>query len=312
MQECRRDIPCKHCVYEFNTSMKDNPVKKIDIETVKQVTEAETITKDFAIFSDIANVPVFEYPTRLDCVMFAICISGTLQLGINLERYTLKSGQLGVMRPEQIMQIFSISDDFNGRFIVLSRKFLEEAQIDFKNALSIFLYFKDNPITDLTPQEIEIMLEYHALLYRKAKLDDPEYRKKITQHLMHALFYEVNLFFTRHHGIEKPVKSRKEELFERFMREVAEHYRQQRSVAFYAERLCLTPKYLSAAVKEASGKLAGQWIDECVILEAKTLLKSSGRSIQQIAEDLNFANQSFFGKYFKQHTGMSPSQYKGK
>ncbi|MEG0949038.1 MAG: helix-turn-helix domain-containing protein, partial [Bacteroidales bacterium] len=69
---------------------------------------------------------------------------------------------------------------------------------------------------------------------------------------------------------------------------------------------------LSSAVKEASGKLAGQWIDECVILEAKTLLKSSGRSIQQIAEDLNFANQSFFGKYFKQHTGMSPSQYKGK
>ncbi|MEG0993238.1 MAG: helix-turn-helix domain-containing protein [Bacteroidales bacterium] len=292
--------------------MKDNVVKKIDIETVKLITDAETITNDFAIFSEIDKVPVFEYPTRLDCVMFAVCITGTLEVGINLERYQLKQQQLGVMRPEQIMQIFRISDDFSGRFIVLSRKFLEEAQIDFKNALSIFLYFKDNPITDLTPLEIEIMLEYHSLLHRKVKLEDIEYRKKIAQHLMHALFYEVNMFFSRHHGVEKPVKSRKEELFERFMREVADHYKKERSVAFYAERLCLTPKYLSSAVKEASGKLAGQWIDECVILEAKTLLKSSGRSIQQIAEDLNFANQSFFGKYFKQHTGMSPSQYKGK
>lgn len=292
--------------------MKENEVKKIDIQTVKKITDAESITNDFAIFSETDKIPVFEYPTRLDCVMFAICIKGTLELGINLERHILAKHQLGVMRPEQIMQIFRISDDFDGRFIVLSRKFLEEAQIDFKNALSIFLYFKDNPITDLSEHEIETLLEYHSLLLRKVKLEDIEYRKKIAQHLMHALFYEVNMLFTRHHGIEKPVKSRKEELFERFMREVADNYRKERSVAFYAEKLCLTPKYLSSAVKEASGKLAGQWIDECVILEAKTLLKSSGRSIQQIAEDLNFANQSFFGKYFKQHTGMSPSQYKGK
>lgn len=292
--------------------MEDKQVRTIDIQVVKQLTAAETITNDFAIFNDIDNVPLFEYPSRIDCVMFAVCITGSLEVGINLEKHVLGKQQLGVMRPEQIMQLFQVSEDFTGRFIVLSRRFLEEAQIDFKNALSIFLYFKDNPITDLTDTEMDIMLEYHSLLHRKVQLDDLEYRKKITQHLLHALFYEVNMFFTRHHGVESPVKTRKEELFERFMKEVATHYKEERSVAFYAQKLCLTPKYLSSAVKEASGKLAGQWIDECVILEAKTLLKSSGRSIQQIAEDLNFANQSFFGKYFKQHTGVSPSQYKGK
>ncbi|MEG1587174.1 MAG: helix-turn-helix domain-containing protein [Bacteroidales bacterium] len=287
-------------------------LKTIDIQTVKQLTAAETITNDFAIFNDINNVPLFDYPNRIDCVMFALCITGSLEVGINLEKHELRKQQLGVMRPDQIMQLFRVSEDFTGRFIVLSRRFLEEAQIDFKNALSIFLYFKDNPITDLTDMEMEIMLEYHAMLHRKVKLEDVEYRRKIAQHLLHALFYEVNMFFSCHHAIENPLKTRKEELFERFMKEVATNYKQHRSVAFYAEKLCLTPKYLSSAVKEASGKLAGQWIDECVILEAKTLLKSSGRSIQQIAEDLNFANQSFFGKYFKQHTGMSPSQYKTK
>lgn len=287
-------------------------VRTLDIQIVKKLTSAETITNDFAIFNDINKVPLFDYPTRVDYVMFAICTSGKLEFGINLERFTLREKQLVAMRPDQILQLFYVSEDFSGRFIVLSRKFLEDAQIDFKNTLSIFLYFKDNPITDLTEQEMATLLEYHSLLHRKAQLEDHEYRKKITQHLLHALFYEVSMFFTNHHGVDHPVKSRKEELFERFMREVAQHYRRERSVAFYADKLCLTPKYLSSAVKEASGKLAGQWIDECVILEAKTLLKSSGKSIQQIAEELNFANQSFFGKYFKQHTGISPSQYKSR
>ncbi|MGL4292136.1 MAG: helix-turn-helix domain-containing protein [Bacteroidales bacterium] len=292
--------------------MPTEQVRTIDIQIVKKLTSAETITNDFAIFNDINKVPLFDYPTRVDYVMFAVCIEGTIEFGINLERFTLRSNQLVAMHPDQILQLFYVSEDFSGRFIVLSRKFLEDAQIDFKNTLSIFLYFKENPITDLSEQEKETLLEYHTLLLRKVRLSDDDYRKKITQHLLHALFYEVSMFFSHHYRIDSPVKTRKEELFERFMREVAEHYRRERSVAFYADKLCLTPKYLSSAVKDASGKLAGQWIDECVILEAKTLLKSSGKSIQQIAEELNFANQSFFGKYFKQHTGMSPSQYKSR
>ncbi len=88
------------------------------------------------------------------------------------------------------------------------------------------------------------------------------------------------------------------------------HHKSQRNVSFYARQLNITPKYLSAAVKEVSGKTAARWIDESVILEAKTLLKYSGMSIQEIAYHLNFSTQSFFGKYFKQHTGTSPSRYK--
>lgn len=86
----------------------------------------------------------------------------------------------------------------------------------------------------------------------------------------------------------------------------------ERNVSFYARQLNITPKYLSSVVKEVSGKTAAKWIDESVILEAKSLLKYSGMSIQEIAYHLNFSTQSFFGKYFKQHTGTSPSRYKRK
>ena len=99
-------------------------------------------------------------------------------------------------------------------------------------------------------------------------------------------------------------------MFESFLKTVATHYKQQRSVTFYADKLYLTPKYLSCVIKEISGKSAGEWIDEQVILAAKALLKSSNMTIQEISVELNFANQSFFGKYFKQHTGISPKAYR--
>lgn len=107
-------------------------------------------------------------------------------------------------------------------------------------------------------------------------------------------------------------RSRKEHIFERFYESLIESYQAERSVRFYADRLCLTPKHLSGVVKEVSGKTVGEWIDDFVILEAKALLNSSSLSIQEISDRLNFANQSFFGKYFKHYTGLSPKEYRGK
>ena len=92
--------------------------------------------------------------------------------------------------------------------------------------------------------------------------------------------------------------------------ELTEHHRKERRVDFYAEQLFLSPKHFSTVVKKVSGKTAGEWIDEYVILEAKALLKYSVMSIQEVAYFMNFPNPSFFGKYFKHHTGLSPSEYK--
>ena len=106
------------------------------------------------------------------------------------------------------------------------------------------------------------------------------------------------------------VKSRKELIFAEFTKQLLLHYRQERSVKFYADQLHITPKYLSALIKDISGRTAAEWIDSYVIIEAKNLLKFSNMNIQEIAYSLNFDTQSFFGKYFKQHTGYSPSQFK--
>ena len=103
---------------------------------------------------------------------------------------------------------------------------------------------------------------------------------------------------------------RKEDVFYRFLLLVEANFQMERSVNFYADSLNITPKHLSAVAKETSGHTAGEWIDSYVVMEAKMLLNNSELSIQEISTRLNFANQSFFGKYFKHHTGMSPRAYR--
>jgi AraC-like DNA-binding protein len=98
---------------------------------------------------------------------------------------------------------------------------------------------------------------------------------------------------------------------DRFLNLVQENFREQRDINFYADRMCLTPRYLSRLIKKNSGYFAGEWINNHVILEAKALLKSTNMTIQQISDELNFPSQSFFGKYFKRITGMSPKEYRG-
>lgn len=95
-----------------------------------------------------------------------------------------------------------------------------------------------------------------------------------------------------------------------FLSLAKEHYKEQRGVKFYADKLCITPKYLSFLIKERSGKSCNEWIDDYVVLEAKALLKSTNMTIQQIADELNFPSQSFFGKYFKRIVELSPKEYR--
>ena len=99
-------------------------------------------------------------------------------------------------------------------------------------------------------------------------------------------------------------------LSERFLALVTEYHNKERGVAFYADKLCITPKYLSKLIKQATGRSAPDWIDAYVVLEAKNLLRYSGKSIKEIVQDLNFPSQSVFYKYFKSHTGLTPSEYR--
>ena len=104
--------------------------------------------------------------------------------------------------------------------------------------------------------------------------------------------------------------SKSRALVDSFLQLLSEHYTMHRNVGFYADKLCLTPKYLSRVIRDTTGKSAPEWIDSYVILEAKNLLKHSGLAIKEIVFRLNFPNQSVFYKFFKARTGMTPTEYR--
>ena len=289
---------------------KQKSIRNVDISLIHHLPKIDFIGNDFAIFDDIKDMPLSLYPTRLNAACLAVCNRGWCRMNINLQDYEMKEGMLAVILPEQIVQQGERSTDFSGSFIAVSRDFMDMVIPTMQQLFPMFFMIKERPCMSISPEELQSFREYHSFLWSKVKLKDNPYRKEITQGLLMALFYEIYNIYQGHVVQERIPKSRKEDLFERFIRSITESYKNERSVSFYADKMFLTAKHLSTVVKEVSGKTAGEWIDSLVILEAKALLKSSELSIQEIADELHFANQSFFGKYFKHHTGLSPKEYR--
>ena len=119
-----------------------------------------------------------------------------------------------------------------------------------------------------------------------------------------------NILMSKKDHMVKPTLSRKDELFEQFLQLLFNHCKEQHVVTFYAEKLCITPQYLSLILKELTGKSANKWIDDALIVEAKILLKAPQATVQQVADMLHFSDQSTFGKFFKKHVGASPMEYR--
>jgi AraC-like DNA-binding protein len=129
---------------------------------------------------------------------------------------------------------------------------------------------------------------------------------------MLAMFYDLSDVIYQSQQVNDARQSRADVIFTRFIRLVEENCREERRVSWYARRLGITPKYLSEIVKQTSKRTPNQWIDNYVILEIRVLLKSTTKNIKQISEELYFPNQSFLGKYFKEHVGVSPKMYRKK
>lgn len=251
----------------------------------------------------------FQHPSIIEGIAFVICIQGTAHVKINLQEYHIEPNMIIMLLPNYLVEICYNSDDWLVEFIFISFEFVS----DFKLIADTNLFEQVGNITCLKIKEEEVLnlLDFHAFIVKKYKRKDHLYREEITKSLLHTLVFEVlQLLKTYEITTNGKALSRSEELLTQFIGLLFQFHRQERSVKFYADKMFLTPKYLSKVIRKASGKSVLQWIDEMVIMEAKALLKSSSLTVLQISEKLNFSNASFFGSYFKKRTGITPNQYR--
>ncbi|MBO5687713.1 MAG: AraC family transcriptional regulator [Alistipes sp.] len=243
-------------------------------------------------------------PIKLSPATITICTAGRCKLRINLREYEIVNPMLVTVMPGQIIETLDISPDFTAYSIAVSKRFID--MINLPGWQSTYLDIYNRPVTALNDEQLQGFRIFFNTLHRAASNTSNPFRLLVIENLIRAFYYGGS---NTESCIEQP-SLYKNNVVQRFMELAQEHHQRERLIGFYADKLCITPKYLSKLVKENTGRSAGEWIESYVILEARAMLQSPNMSIQQIAAALNFPNQSFFGKYFKRVTGISPKQYR--
>lgn len=255
---------------------------------------------------------LFKFHFRSDFLTVLLIVKGEFTFSLNLEEYTAKQNSLVIIAPNAIKKVAVVSKDSMVSGVNFTLDFLAAIGMP-KNAVELLDYF----ITQYSPHWIldrkdasSLQLFIKQLNNRVISLNKQEYGKELLYHTFYIFLYEVygqskKYAVPFHHHV-----TRKENLVKNFSQLVQKQFRSQRNVTAYAEQLNITPKYLTETVKEITGKTAGEIIDDFVMLEAKLLLDNPALSVAEIADELHFSDQSFFGKYFKRHTGLSPKEYR--
>lgn len=257
-----------------------------------------------------------QHPCRFDGFMILYCCKGHIRLNINLNEYELKENMMFVNSPGNIIKVNELIDtdqnDMRYLVVAMSKEFISGLALDANKMFNDGLSLINNPFMSLDDENSKLLGD-HLRLITDVVNSGIQHKADVVRTLISSLLYVITGMWTENiveHDEKQGVSSRGRMVFEQFMKLVNEYHTQYRNVGFYADKLCLTPKYLSKLVKNASGRSAPDWIDAYVILEAKNLLKHSNISIKEIVFRLNFPNQSVFYKFFKARTGMTPSEYR--
>jgi AraC-like DNA-binding protein len=282
----------------------------ITLEEAKTWKEAKYMDNGLVLTDHIADAPIPQTPARMNFILMALCQQGTATYDIDTRQQTVKSGDLLFISEGHIVNNYQASSDFSCLCILVSTAYYHSFVQNVKNVSSLLLFSMNNPVVALTPREIEVYTNYYRVIGEKIQDTKHHYQDELVKTWLLAMFYDMSNVIWRVERKEKKAQSRADVVFSKFIRLLEEHYRTKRRVNWYAKQLAITPKYLSETVKEVSKRTPNDWINHYVVLEIRVLLKNSTKSIKEITEELQFPNQSFLGKYFKEHVGVSPLAYR--
>lgn len=264
-----------------------------------------------------SKMDIIEYPCRFHGYMVFFCIKGEFEVEINLKKFTIRKDSMFIYTPGNIVRITNIDprkkESVHFVVVAISEDLMSSTRFDFSKLYNESLRLLESPCVVINEKEREMCKKYFELAEEVSSLGMPNTRESVAA-LISSVFYLMGALWTDRLTEAKKkddnVSTRSRIILEDFLLLVRDHHTKERSLSFYADKLYLTPKYLSKLIKSVSGKSAHEWIDSFVILEAKNLLKYSDMSIKSIVYELNFPNQTTFYRFFKTKTGMTPSEYR--
>lgn len=251
------------------------------------------------------------YPVRLKCEIMALCMEGEIEASVNLNHITVNKNDIITLMPGSIFQINDLNGDLKIYFVGFSSKYVENND-KAKILLDAIYSTLGKPKISLSDKGAMMTEKYFKLLIDIYEMSDEKLKLEIADNIFADTHKGISLIYKKKTDNENITSSKSEQLCKAFTQLVMQHYNDNRNVAWYAEKLGITHAHLCSIVKQSTGKTCADIISSMVIMDAKSQLKSTHQSIQVISDSLNFANMSFFGKYFKRHVGMSPLEYRNK
>lgn len=283
----------------------------LGLNEISKNVDAIGLPDEVLVFDSSYNLDSSElFPLRINALLIVLCRSGKARIGIDLTEYDVEPDTIIVIQPRNYFYLKDSSDDFRCSTVACSRHIVEDVLPKLTDVLPLLLHHRVEPVRKLPPDAASDVLTFYELLYKQLRGPRTPFIRQKVLCILQASLYEMMDINLANSPEDTTPRSRKEEIMARFILSVGEDFRKERQVAYYARKLCITPKHLSSVVKDLSGRTAGDWIENYVVLEAKVLLKTTDLTVQEIALQLNFANQSFFGKYFKHFTGVSPTAFR--
>lgn len=250
---------------------------------------------------------LFSTPNRVSAYLFLLCIRGNCKVNLHLSQYTMKPGSLLIILSDLYFQIIEQSKDCRFMFVGFATDLIRCSNL-FTKTLEYTPDIFERPLIQLNKKAESLLATYIKLLI-KAKNISGEINKEQA-----SLSYTQLILGLSNSIINSKCQgqqyNRNHEIVKELVRIVVMNYQTERNVGFYADKMHLSPQHLSTTIKKITGKTLTDIISSFIINDAKAKLKSSEMTIQEIAYSLNFPDISFFGKYFKRYTGMSPKLYR--
>lgn len=275
---------------------------------------AQGISYEDFVLTPMMHMQALESEIRsFSGVMVCMICSGTVKVTIDGKHFELRRNSMMVMHDSAVVSDFKCSKACMGYCITYPNSFVASSSLVTTDWLTINMIFGKSPCLQVCEKDIEQLHSIASTFSQFVGVNANEYDHKVQSLLIDAFFYALVSIMKKyaHADLDKRERlSRPDDIMRRFTALINTSCERERSVEYYASQLDITPKYLSLICKKRTGFNASKIIDSAVIRKAKVLLRQQGLSVLEVSERLNFVSQSFFGKYFKQRTGVSPSRYK--
>ena len=248
---------------------------------------------------------------KLNVTLVILCLRGQSSLFINGELFHINANDLLICQPNVTLEKSNMSLDAEFRGFTFSKEYMQQLVfISDSDPWDTISFLEKSPILHLEPEETVSFCQYYDLI-RSKLIDRPRrHQKELVDALLQAFLYDFRDLLDRFNTLKPQTYTAGEKVFHNFVKLLKEVYPKPRNVNFYADKLCITPKYLSSICKKISGYTASNFINRYVIKDIQILLKRSDKTIKEICNELDFPNLSFFGRFVKKHLGASPKQWR--